>query len=60
MLTKQSKMQFQVSQISSLNRGLLNSYLSFLKMIHEIDVDQVIAFEKMEIDMAMFGQPLDL
>ena len=26
MLTKQSKMQFQVSQISSLNRGLLNSY----------------------------------
>ena len=30
MLTKQSKMQFQVSQISSLNRGLLNSYVKTL------------------------------
>ena len=54
---KQTAVELMIEEVKNFD---MKYFLSFLKMIHEIDVDQVIAFEKMEIDMAMFGQPLDL
>ena len=49
---KQTAVELMIEEVKNFD---IQYFLAFLKMIHEIDVDEVIAFEKMKIDMAMFG-----
>lgn len=45
---KQTAVELMIEEVKNFD---MKYFLSFLKMIHEIDVDKVIAFEKLEVDL---------
>ena len=47
---KQTAVELMIEEVKNFD---MKYFLSFLKMLHEIDVDKVIAFEKLEIDLGI-------
>ena len=45
---KQTAVELMIEEVKNFD---MKYFLAFLKMIHEIDVDKVIAFEKLEVDL---------
>ena len=45
---KQTAVELMIEEVKNFD---MKYFLAFLKMIHEIDVDEVIAFEKLEVDI---------
>ena len=45
---KQTAVELMIEEVKNFD---MKFFLAFLKMIHEIDVDKVIAFEKLEVDL---------
>lgn len=45
---KQTAVELMIEEVKNFD---MKYFLAFLKMIHEIDVDKVIAFEKIEVDL---------
>lgn len=45
---KQTAVELMIEEVKNFD---MKYFLAFLKMVHEIDVDKVIAFEKLEIDL---------
>lgn len=45
---KQTAVELMIEEVKNFD---MKYFLAFLKMVHEIDVDKVIAFEKLEVDL---------
>ena len=45
---KQTAIELMIEEVKNFD---MKYFLAFLKMIHEVDVDEVIAFEKLEVDL---------